>query len=117
MLQCVVIYSEQSTGSHIEEEIYKGLVVFAPTTDLLRAALDLLKSPQARWDLERKAGQFMTADHFNTEVPFYSGDFLSQSASRLSSLALVAKALQTAAGLKRDSNSFVNIVSCYDNAI
>lgn len=95
---------EQSTGSDIEEEMHKGLVAFAPTSQLTAVALELLRAPEARWRLERNARRFMTADHFSTSVPLFSDVSDSEStgragtASRMSSLALVAKALQTTAG-------------------
>lgn len=99
---------EQSTGSDLEEDMHEGLLAFAPTSQLTAVALELLRDPEARWRLERYARRFMTADHFSTTVPAFSasGDLLSsqpsareRSASRRSSLALVAQALQTTAGI------------------
>jgi hypothetical protein len=88
----------------VEEEMHDGLIVFAPTSQLTAVALELLQSPQARWDLERNARRFMTADQFSTTVPQFNGSLASRqfsqsgAASRLSSLSLVAKALQSVAG-------------------
>lgn len=81
--------------------------MFSPTSRLTEVALKLLHSPEARWRLERNARQFMTADHFSTEVPLFTGPFdnyshtfssVDATASRMSSLSLVAKALQATAG-------------------
>jgi hypothetical protein len=81
--------------------LYAGVVVFASTADLVKTAIELLRSPQVRWDLERRVGRFIGADHFSTVVPTFAGNQLSkntESLSRLSTLSLVAKALQSAAG-------------------
>lgn len=97
---------DQSTGSDIEEEMHEGLLIFAPTSQLTVVALELLRSPEVRWKLESNARRFMLADHFCTTVPQFSVNVpplsaktvSAGSAYRLSSLALVAKALQTTAG-------------------
>jgi hypothetical protein len=91
----------QSTGSVVEEEMHDGLVVFAPSSQLAAAAMELLKSPAVRWSLESNARRFMMADHFSSEVSALSsaaGAYVG-SATRMSSLALVAKALQRTAGI------------------
>jgi predicted protein tyrosine phosphatase len=103
-ISCASCFS-QGTGSYIEEEMYNGVAVFAPTSQLTKVALELLNAPKVRWEVERNANRFMTADHLSTTVPLFSHSHTG--IARSSSLALLAKALQTAAGgcdLLRDLN-------------
>ena len=87
--------------------MYGGVVVFSLTSRLFEVALELLRSPERRWDIEKNARRFMVADHYRPEVPLfyfeeneYGKKFTqaSHSLTRLSSLSLVAKALQRASG-------------------
>ena len=98
-----VVLSER-TGSVEEESLYNGVVKFAFSNELTRTALELIRSPSKRWELEQNARKFMIEDLFSARISLPNCETVSDVCHckgrvwQESSLSAVSKALLSVSG-------------------
>ena len=101
----------------IDEYALGGLVTFANAGDIVDVTLKLLRSPEDRWEIEQKCIQFIMQDQYQAEVVVPRSGLEVDASSidivppELSSLSLLAQALNSLAGMC-DDFFLVLVIDC-----
>lgn len=83
-----------------DEEVLREYVTFSTSANIANVTSALLKSPAARWELEKKGIQYILLDHFEQKVSLTNDGRNNNDAIQYqhSSLSLLADALNNLAG-------------------